>query len=216
MSELTLEKIEPIEDAFARLRKAPLDAAGGQSILIYQNASMRICDFMPEELNPTSLYVLENHLDSLRHLREELLKRYQIDILRFSSILHVRTPDGVLIGIAPPFVEVYEETVQLIPREGDRVPPPRSVIKVPVLKDGIHRAWIAREENIPLCCVVVSGATGDYLPYAYPNSWSEVKLYAEKPEEKKFYRRQNPYTYLRPIKALRQVGDKPPDNEWGR
>ena len=216
MSELTLEKIEPIEVAFARLREAPLDAADGQNIQIYENAVMRTCDFRPEELNPTSLYVLEGHLDSLRHLRRQLLKRYRIDILRLSSVLHIRTPDGVLIGIAPPFVEVYEEIVQIIPREGDRIPPPRSVIKVPVLKDGIHRAWLAREEGIPLCCVLVSGATGDYLPYAYPNSWSDVKLYADKPSEKKFYRRQNPYTYLRPIKALRQTGDKPPENEWGR
>lgn len=216
MQDLTIEKIEPIEEAFARLRKAPLDAADGRVIFIYEHASIRICDFMPEELNPTSLYVLEDHLNSLRYLREQLLQKYRIDILRCSSVLHVRTPDGVLVGIAPPFVEVYEEVVQVIPKTGDRIPPPQSVIKIPVLKDGIHRAWIAREENVSLRCILVSGAAGDYLPYAYPNSWPEVKLYTDKPKEKKFYRRQDPYTFLRPIKVLRQTGDKPPDNEWGR
>lgn len=212
-----LEKVEPIEKAFARLRQAPLEATGSKdNILIYKNASMRICDFVPRELNPTSLYVLRGQLDMLRRLRLELLEQYQIDIFKLSHILHLRTEDGRLIGMAPPFVEFYEETVQILPLPEDRLSPPSQTVKLPIIKDGIHRIWLANEELETIRCIAVSGALQAYPPYAYPNAWSEVKVYDSKPEQKKFYRRHIPYSDLRPLKVLRQTGNEPPPPEWGR
>jgi hypothetical protein len=207
---VTLERIEPIEQAFARLRAAPLEAAGDEQIRIYENAVMRITDFFPDELNLTALYVLKPQLKLLRDLRAELIRRYDIDVLRLSAVLQLRTHDGQLFGMAPPFVEIYEEEVQIVPFPGDREPPPPFLMKVPVLKDGMHRAWLAREENIPIRCVVVHGALR-YGTYAYPNQWSQVHVHDEKPAQKKYYRRQKQYSYMRPLSALR--GTKA---EWDR
>lgn len=216
MYDLVLEKIEPIEEAFVRLRNALLDAADGQNILIYKDAEMRLIDFYPEELNLSSLYVLDDHLKSLDNLRKRLMSRYQIDIFKQSDILHLRTPNGELVGMAPPFVEIYEEKVQIIPKDGDRLPPGESFIKIPLLKDGIHRAWLARNAGVRLRCVLVSGALVEYLPYAYPNRWDEVRVFDKKPEASKYKRRKNHHTFLRPIRALRQTGTTLPPVEWGR
>jgi len=211
-----LERIEPIGEALARLRAAPLEVTGNEIIPIYRHATLRTGDFFPDELNPTALYVLARQIEYLQNMRRELLARYQIDILRLSSILHLRDErDGRLYGMAPPFVEIYEERVQIQPLPGDREPSPLS-LKIPILKDGIHRAWIAREERVMLGCIVAHGALPDHLPYAYPNEWSQVRVVDGRPEQKKIYRRQVPYSYLRPLKALRQTGDEAVPSEWGR
>jgi hypothetical protein len=213
---ITIEKIEPIERAFERLKNAPLEATNGKNILIYQNATMRLTDFLPEELNLTSLYVLCNQLDFMRKLRKHITDLYMIDILQLSSVLHLKKEDGQIIGMVPPFVEIYEEKVQIIPFPEDRTPSSVSLIQIPILKDGIHRAWIAKEENILLRCILVRGALPEHMPYAYPNTWSDVRVFETKPESKKFYRRQNPYTFMRPLKVLRQTSNIPPPPEWGR
>ncbi len=144
------------------------------------------------------------------------MDRYQIDILKLSSILQLKTAEGQLLSMAPPFVEIYEERVQIISAVGDNDPPPALSLKIPILKDGIHRAWMAKEENIALRCIVVHGALRNNLPYAYPNAWPQVQLCDAKPIHKKYYRRKNPYSYMRPLKALRQAGDTPLAPEWGR
>jgi len=213
---ITLERIESIEKAFARLKAASLEAANGEEIFIYRNATMRLAEFLPEEINPTSLYVLRDQLELLRKIRKQLIDRYRIDILQLSSTIHLKTEDGRLLGMAPPLVEIYEESVQIISQQGDRSPPPMLLLQVPILKDGIHRAWIAREEKSAIRCIVVHGALKTYLPYAYPNAWAQVQVYDIKPENKKFYRRQNLYSYMRPLRVLRQTGDTPPLPEWGR
>jgi len=177
---------------------------------------MRVSDFWPDELNPTSLYVLSDQLELMQKIRKELLGQEQIDILQLSDILHIRTAEGKLIAMAPPFVEFYPENVRIIPLPGDKPTPERLSITVPILKDGIHRTWLAREEGVKIRCIVVSGALAQHKPYAYPNSWDQVGVYESKPENKKFYRRHNEYSYLRPLKALRQTGDAPPPPEWGR
>lgn len=212
----TIENTEPIEAAFARLREAPLEAADGEDVRIYMNATMRVADFYPDELNLTSLYVLKPTIAQLEKLRAELLQNHAVDILRHGCILHVRTDDGKLIGTAPPFVEIYEEQVWVVKHRGERTPPSPVTVKIPILKDGIHRAWIARALGIPLRCIVVSGALPQYRPYAYPNGWSQVQLYDEKPPLKKYYRREEPYSFMRPLKVLRQTSAEPVKAEWGR
>lgn len=211
-----LERIEPIKHAFARLQKAPLEAAGNEHIVVYENATLRLADFRPQELNVTSLYILKPHLASLRKLRAWLLNQYQIDIFQQSDILHMRLTDGTVTVLAPPFVEIYEETVSIVPRPGDRLPPLTATLQIPILKDGIHRAYLAQEENALLRCIVAHGALKDHPPYAYPNEWTHVKIYDTKPEEKKFYRRQDPYTRMRPLRALCQSSEHQPQTEYGR
>lgn len=211
---ITLEKIIPIEQAFARLRYAPLDAAGDKTILVFEDASIRLCDFRPQELNPMSCYVLRRNLELQRELRTWLLQQHNIDTLQLSSLLALRTDEGI-IGMAPPIVEIYEELIMVYVRMGDRLPPPRAV-KIPIIQDGIHRMWLGRELGIPVRTVTIEGALREHLPYAYPNSWHEVQIYESPPEMKKHYRRMKPYSFMRPFHIMRQVEDTPPPVEWGR
>lgn len=213
---ITLVRIEPIEKAFARLREAPLEAAGEEKIFIYHTATMRLADFLPNELNPTSLYILKDKLKLMRDIRKQLLDQYQIDILRLSDVLHLKTEDGKIFGMAPPFVEIYEERIKIVPLPKDRKPPHTLLLQIPILKDGIHRTWIAREENVAIRCIVVHGALKENMPYAYPNHWSEVNVYETKPNQPKYYRRQNQYSYMRPLSTLRQTDNNPSKPEWDR
>lgn len=212
----TIEKIEPVEEAFARLRAAPLDAANGEEICIYRNAQMRIADFYPGELNPTTLYVLRKQVELLRAMRLQFIEQYGIDILRQSNILHVRTDSGEMLGMAPPFVEFYVETVSIVARDGEKDPPAPLSLKIPILKDGMHRAWLARELGLPIRCVAVHGALEAYRPYAYPNSWADVKLFDETPKLKKHYRRPDAYSFMRPLRVLRQIDANAAPAQWGR
>ncbi len=54
---ITIERIEPIEKAFDRLRAAPLDAAPGEPVYIYQHAQMRLAEVFPDDLTP----ILSSH-----------------------------------------------------------------------------------------------------------------------------------------------------------
>ncbi len=204
----------PIEEAFAWLRNAPLEETDGQEICLYKDARIVLAHFFPEELNLTSLYIVKEKLEFQRRLRKHLLG-YGIDTLNLSEVIHLRTPEGIM-AMAPPFTETYEERVIIVPKDGDRDPPEGRFVQLRVLKDGIHRATLARELGLQIRCIAVSSADPAHLPYAYPNSWDEVGVYDSVPAVKKFYRRQNPYSFMRPIKVLRQVGDKPPAAEYGR
>lgn len=213
--DITIEQIIPIERALIELKAAPLEAAGDQHIPYFQNAVLRLVDMHPHEFNPSSLYVLRKNLEFQRALRRHLIDRYQIDTLQLSSVLYLRTDNG-LIGMAPPYVEISEELVDVVPKSGDRPAPPGQRLRVPLLIDGFHRAWIAREENTLLRCVLVHDTDTTYLNYAYPNSWSDVAVCETVPEQKKYYRRVDKYSFMIPLSVLRRIEGAPVKHEWGR
>ncbi len=115
---------ESFEQAFKRFRQAPLDATGDQKICIYENAIIRLANLYANEINPTSLYVLKDKLALQKELRASLLQQHNIDTLWLSCILHLRVEgEEEVIDMAPPYVEVCQETARIVPREGDRTPP---------------------------------------------------------------------------------------------
>ena len=212
--QVTIAKRFPIEQGFKAIRQATLENAGDEEVFFYKSANLRLAEFLPEELNPVSLYLLEKNLDIQRTLREHLLENYGIDTLHLREILHLKTENG-LVAMIPPYAEISEEVLKLIPQNGDREPAERTSIKVPIIPDGLHRATLAQELGETLTCIVASNLDTLRYPYAsYPVSWSEVKVYQETPKVKKFYRRQDPYTYMRPLDALRLL--KPTEVEYGR
>ncbi len=104
----------------------------------------------------------------------------------------------------PPYVEISEELVRIIPLDGDREPPPSQILNVPILIDGLHRAALADEEKIPLRCIVCSGNFDRrYLYTSYAAHGSEIKLYKKVPPVKKRYRRQKEYSFMRPLEVFR-------------
>lgn len=214
--DITVVKNVPItQETFDLLRAAPLENTGDEEIFIYRNATMRLASLWPEEVNLTSLYVLQDRLDFQRELRAHLLKEYEVDTLQLSSVLTLQNGDKQF-GMTPLYVEIYQETVQIIPLPGDRLPPKEVSLRVPILKDGLHRMWLAREEGIQAGCILIHGALKEYPPYAYPNSWEEVSVCEEIPKTKKFYRRQQPHTHMRPVDTLRTAADAPSITEYGR
>ncbi|MBI2122288.1 MAG: hypothetical protein HYT98_04170 [Candidatus Sungbacteria bacterium] len=120
---IILERVEPFEKAFARLRESPLEQAGDEKILIYRDANIRLAKFYAAELNPTALYVLDHKLEFQREMRRYLLDRYQIDTFNPPGILHLRNEEGKLEAMFPPFVEFYPEQLRILPKKGDNTPP---------------------------------------------------------------------------------------------
>ncbi len=201
LKNITIYRIEPMENALARLRSAPLDNAGDEKIYVYSNADFAIRSIDPDVLNPTSYYVLREGLEFQRWLRWYFLEKYGIDTLFLPGIIHMETDDGYE-SMAPPFIEVYEENI--FPQNSGQL----LRTNFSVLLDGVHRAMIARENGISMSCIVVKNADTTYLPYAYPNAWSEVKVFDSVPPVKKFYRREERYSYVRPLYALRGWNDR--------
>ena len=213
--DITLEGIEPIEEAFARLRMAPMDKTGDAEILVYEHANLSIRDVDLALVSPTSLYALEQNLTFQRELRSHLMAQAGIDTLCLSGVLRLRGPDGI-IGMAPPVVEIYQDTVSVNPQEGDQVHDKPIVMDFAILLDGIHRGLLARELGMTLRCVVIQHALPGPLPYAYPNSWGEVEVHNNVPAIKKRYRRKNAYSFMRPVKYLGQVDGEAPITQYGR
>jgi len=215
VQDITLEGIEPIEEAFVRLRAAPMDKTGGEKILVYEHAELSVRDVDLDLVSPTSLYALEENLAFQRELREHLLATEGIDTLYLPGVLRLRGPDGV-IGMAPPVVEIYQDTVSVSPQEGDQVHDKPIVMDFAILLDGIHRGILAREVGVTLRCVVIQHALLGLLPYAHPNSWDEVRVCKTVPAVKKRYRRQDNYSFMRPVKYLGQVSGNAPVTQYGR
>lgn len=212
--DVTIERIVPIEKAFQELRGATLEKAD-KEILYYQNATLRIAELHPNEINPSSLYLLEKNIAFQQELRKHLLHRYGVDTFQLSAVLHLRNEENVF-GMAPPYVEISEEKLTLLPKPGDHLPPKEQTLRIPLLIDGIHRVWCAREANLPIRCIVAHGTHSEYLNYAYPNGWHEVKIYNAVPAEKKFYRRKVPYSFMIPLTVLRKTDEATPKMEHGR
>lgn len=210
--DITLKEVIPIDLAFEAARSAPLEAAGGAEILFYRDAVFRLAQFHPDELNPASLYILRKNLDFQYELRAHLMDRYGLDTLQLSDVLHLQDGDKVF-GMIPPYVEIIQERVGIVSADGDRLPPAVQRVTLPVLVDGIHRVWMAREIDMSVRCIAVRNTSLDHNYSKYPVEWSEVSIYNEVPKEKARYRRQDKYSFMRPLDTLRLLKA---ETEYGR
>jgi len=208
---LTLVSREPIGRAFLRLREAPLENAEGKDVFIYKEAKMRLGHIWPDEVNPTSLYVLRSKLELLDEIERFLAEYYGIDIFNLGEALFLHLANGSFVSMVPPFVEIYDEKVQIIGGPEEKPAPPPLQVKVAILKDGLHRMFRAREKDRMVRSIIVHGAISDYKPYAYPNMWSQVEIVDDVPLIKKFHRRQDSSTFRRPLRVLHRFqGQDPP------
>lgn len=197
--------IVPLDQVFHTLRYAYLENAGDEKVRPYLNANFRMTTYQPFELNPTALYVLEKRLEVQRELRKTLLERFGIDVYRLPSVINIKFNDET-ISMVPPVVEIYEEHVSVLARQGDRKPLQQQAIRISLLLDGLHRMWCAKETGNSIRCLAVWSTTNRYLPYAYPNEWKDIRIRKTVPGTKKYYRRKDPYTFMRPLSALRFGG----------
>lgn len=148
----------------------------------YKDADIQRRLVSTNEFAPASFYALRSHLEWMRTFQEEL-KRIGIDFLALKyqgeSVggieFSYNKGEGAIIEarIVPPVIELPPENVW-------------------ALVDGLHRSFLAREQDAELATTWVSGASSQYPFYAYPNpnGWDDVKVWDVVPptDQKKLYR----------------------------
>ncbi|OGY60344.1 MAG: hypothetical protein A3B23_01405 [Candidatus Colwellbacteria bacterium RIFCSPLOWO2_01_FULL_48_10] len=198
------------------LLESPLQ---GEEICVFQDARIEVRDVWPDELNPSTLYLLAGSLARQREIRRTLLDSHGIDTLCLEECLELEDENGKRFLMTPPFVELVEELVLYAKRTGSLHYPGRKVrLQIPILHDGGHRAWMAMQDepNKKMRVIYIArSASWEYPTYAYPNGWDEVRVY-ERIEDvllKKLYRRDPPYSYLRPFRILGPSGTGPGERD---
>jgi hypothetical protein len=164
-----------------------------KSIRPYENADIRIKEMPIDEFLPTQLYVLKDHLEVQKELRQSLLKQGHDTLRMYGSVLLKNA--GILTGMMPPIVEDDQEFG-------------------PCLLDGTHRAYLARRLGIKSLGVLhVSGVSKETPMIPLPNQWNEIIEYDTIPTDKskkKHYRNlPDKYSYYRDFSEITGVAKDP-------
>ncbi len=188
MTDIKIKKIEDFEIGFKRLKNAKLELAGEENIYEYLRARIFLSKLALNDVSPCSFYALRPNLEFQKILWEKLMEKFRIELFDLPGILYLEI-DGRSVGLVPPFVEIYKE---------------ENGINTLTLQDGIHRFLLARDFGIKQKCIIIQNDFADkrYLPYAYPNSWKEVSIVDKVPAVKRRFRRKDPYSFMRPLKAI--------------
>lgn len=160
----------------------------------YKNAIIRLEEMPIDDILPTQLYILNDHLETQKNLRYELLEKGHDTLRLFGSVI-LRSVD-MTVGMMPPVVEDDHEFG-------------------PCLLDGTHRAYLARQLGMRTLGVLhVSEVSKDIPMIAFPNQWDEIVEYDEIPVEKskkKYYRSlpKDKYQYYRDFSEITGIGKDP-------
>ncbi len=160
----------------------------------YENATIRYEEMPLEEMQPTQLYILRNHLEIQNNIRNELIEKGHDSLRLYGSV--VLKNAEVTVGMMPPVVEDDEEYG-------------------PCLLDGTHRAYLAKQLGMRTLGVLrISGVPKDMPMIAYPNGWEELVEYYSIPDDKskkKYYRNlpKNKYEYYRDFSHVTGIGKDP-------
>ncbi len=168
--------ISTTDELFQDIRKVPLH--DNPNIFVYKDSKLSIKEFYADELNLTKINFLRDNLERTKLLRNELLEQHGIDILRLDSKITYQDNNGREWVMIPPIVELSAKKIKYIPRNNGELDPLKEFdnIKIPVLGDGGHRGYLARELGIQMKVVYISNSNPNYPFYAYPNSWEESQL----------------------------------------
>ena len=190
------------EDLVERVRKVPLMKSDkeGNPIHVYKKADISLRTLHPEEVNPTTFYLLKKSLDFQRELRKQLMSEYGVDTLNLDCALELKNEKGEIWTLTPPIIEVISRKVIYHPSDGEIKHTGAYSIKIPVINDGAHRIYLAREEGISFKGLFISNVAESHPFYAHPNEWNKVKIFDDTPKtkrEKKLYSREDNYALYR-------------------
>lgn len=164
-------RFQSCRDVENQLRQVPLLLHHDQ--YPYARATIAWTLLDPENIWPASLYVLSDHLATLRQL-QRALNICGVDILNLDGGVSYRV-NGVQHRILPPIVEESAA----------------DDFKLLIL-DGRHRIYRAREKGCLIRCIVLRGVNPEYpIPsFPNPNGWEDVRLLGTIPphNQKKKYR----------------------------
>ncbi len=197
----------PFSELAKKIRHVPLvqkDSEGSERY-VYKNARVSVKTFHPDEVNPTTFYLLKKGLEFQTELHETMIRDYGIDTLNLDAGYEIRNEKGEIWGLIPPIVEITPRRVRYVAGKEEISYKEAVTIQIPIINDGAHRVWMAREKNNLFKALCISGADPEFPFYAHPNEWSRVKLVDEVPKdkrEKKFYSRENSYGLYRDFGIL--------------
>jgi hypothetical protein len=167
----------------ARLRRLTLL---NSAVRPYEQAEIRSIQVPTDVLFPAAFYVARPNLERQRELRRRLLE-HGIDTLDLSGGVEFRVDDEVW-AVIPPVVEYQVETVEFQPGPAGLKYPPLE-LEIPLINDGLHRVYLAREAGVPVRVIAVRGVCRRTPYYAYPAGWSSVKLVDKVPDDKALRKR---------------------------
>lgn len=205
---ITVHERISFQELEVRLRQVPLKQRDeqGNPIFVYRGANIGIRHIKPDEVNPTTFYLLRAGLEFQRQLRAELLSKEGIDTFDLAYGIRLSADDGKEHLLIPPVVEVTPRTVQFIPTKKEELAFPDHVeIGIPVINDGAHRMFLAREVGENIRVIHISGADPNFPFYAHPNDWERIRVVDQVPankREKKFYSREDCYALYRDFGVL--------------
>jgi len=175
---LIIEKFEYFntDHLVERLRK--MHIKGRPDLTIYRDARITLEEDYPiEQVVFPQYYVLEKDLEEITLCRRALME-YGVDIFRLRGFVRVwsrRQDNGQMqvFDVTPPVVEISQA-------DGG----------IPLLNDGMHRLYLARQESPAMNLVIVEGVDPRYPYYALPNEggWDSLQRCREVPDIKKNYR----------------------------
>ncbi len=197
---LEIQEVINFGDLEQKLRQVQLlkPDEQGNPIYPYRDAHISFRQVHPDEVNPTTFYLLRKGIEQQRKLKQEIEEK-KLSFFQLPGALVYRTEEGTRT-LLPPIIEVQEEVVRYENPRGDKQYDTSFRVQIPVINDGAHRIYLAKmHEELPLVCYI-SGALPEYPLYAFPNHWDDVKIVEETPQEKekkKLYRREDNYALYR-------------------
>ena len=164
-----------------------------KSIQPYKYADISVEDIPIDEFSPTQLYILRDHLEVQKELRNSLLEK-DCDTLRLYGSILLKNA-GVSIWMMPPIVEDDHEFG-------------------PCLLDGTHRAYLAKQLGMKSLGVIRIRNTSKDMPIiSLPNNWNEIVEYdtipTDKSKKKRYREPPNKYDYYRDFSQITGIGKDP-------
>lgn len=118
---------------------------------VYKDADIHVKTVNPDDLSPTSKYVLRDNLKQIEALREKVFREKGVDIFHFPGIVSV---DGA--KIAPPVIEEINDSDLIV--------------------DGLHRSYLARRNGEKIVVAHIRHSLRGYEPIGSGLGWFEVKV----------------------------------------
>lgn len=176
------------EELFQKLRQVRL--RGFERPFVYKDAMIDIVTVSDADtLYPAQRYVLRSQVDNIKSLYQSFLTQ-NINIFQLRGFLEfwlegTNPETDPPIPFLPPLIEESWEN---------------GLGVIPLINDGIHRVWAAREIGEPFNIIRVSGLSTQFPYYAFPwpGGLGQVDVLRDLPDvyEKKLYRDPTNYKAL--------------------
>lgn len=141
---------------------------GKKDKLPYLDAEFEIKTVQPQDLQPSSFYVLKQRLNFLALLVDELIREKK-ELEKIDTILEYKDEFDHQHRIIPPIVELTD-------------------FKKWMILDGEHRIYIAMERHVEITVLFIRNVKYPYPCLPLPNGWKSVKIVETVPKVKRLYR----------------------------